>query len=120
MDILTRALTAIAVGSVGVVVILGGILWSVERFGGRRLRRVARPWVFLGPLGLIIGVLVVLPTIRTVYLAFMDRAGREFVGVENLVWAFTSDTALIALRNNVLWVVVVTGLTVVKIGRAHV
>lgn len=113
MDILTRALTAIAFGSVGVVVILGGILWSVERFGGRRLRRVARPWVFLGPLGLIIGVLVVLPTIRTVYLSFMDRAGREFVGVENLIWAFTSDTALIALRNNVLWVVVVTGLTVV-------
>lgn len=113
MDIVTRALTAIAFGSVGVVVILGGVLWLVERFGGRRFKQAARPWVFLGPLGLIIGVLVVLPTLRTIYLSFMDRSGREFIGFENLLWAFTSDTALIALRNNVLWVVFVTSLTVV-------
>jgi len=113
MDIITRALTAIVFGSVGVVVVMGGALWLSERFGGRRLRQAVRPWVFLGPLGLILGLLVIIPTIRTVYLAFMDRAGREFVGFDNLIWAFTSDTALIALRNNVLWVVFVTGLTIV-------
>lgn len=112
METLSRAFVAILVGSVGVVVLLGALLWATERFMGGKARKVLRPWVFLGPLGLIIGVLVVVPTIRTLVLATMDRKGEEFVGLDNIVWAFTSDVAQVALRNNVLWVLVVSTLTI--------
>lgn len=113
MDILTRAFLAILIGSVGVVLGLGLILWASEKFARGKVRKALRPWIFLGPLGLVIGLLVVIPTVRTVVLAFMDRKGEEFVGLDNLIWAFTSETALIALRNNVLWVVFVSSATIV-------
>lgn len=111
MDVLTRAFLAILIGSLGVVLGLGFLLWANEKFVKGKLRRVLRHWIFLGPLALIIGLLVVTPTIRTVTLAFMDRKGEEFIGLENIIWAFTSETALIALRNNALWVLCVSSLT---------
>ncbi len=70
------------------------------------------PWLYLAPALLILGVFLVYPTLNTIYLSFLDRHSDEFVGLKNYKFAFTNKTMLIAFRNNLLWLVVFTSMTV--------
>ncbi len=106
--------TAIVV-LVGVPAVLIGYIYATElvlRFVPDRLRGRIRPWLWLLPALLFVAVFLVFPTIGTVIRAFQDKLGTEFVGFDNFVWFFGSSESLIALRNNAIWVVVLTLLTV--------
>jgi len=70
------------------------------------------PWLYLAPALLILGVFLVYPTINTIYLSFLDRHSDAFVGLANYKFAFTNKTMLIAFRNNLLWLIVFTSVTV--------
>jgi alpha-glucoside transport system permease protein len=50
--------------------------------------------------------------LNTLWLSFGNANGTEFVGVDNYLYLFTSPANLIAFRNNVLWLVFVTGFVV--------
>lgn len=63
--------------------------------------------VFLVPASLFLLIGLVYPTIRTLMMAFMDSDSKEFVGVENFVWAFTMPEILIVLKNTAIWVLLV-------------
>ena len=52
------------------------------------------------------------PTIGTLVRSFQNRAGTEFVGLNNYAWFFGNSAALSALKNNVIWLVLLTTLTV--------
>jgi alpha-glucoside transport system permease protein len=45
-------------------------------------------------------------------LSFLDKDGEAFVGLDNYSFAVTNDIMLTAFRNNVIWLVVGTALTV--------
>jgi alpha-glucoside transport system permease protein len=77
-----------------------------------RMRIRLRPWVWLAPAIGFLGVFLVYPTIYTLYLSFLDRTSNEFVGVDNYVYFLTTSDTLIALRNNVIWLVLLTFLAV--------
>lgn len=62
--------------------------------------------VFLAPALLLLAVFVLYPTGYSVVRSLFDARGEEFVGLGNYVTAFTDERTLIALRNNVIWVVV--------------
>ncbi len=66
------------------------------------------PWLYLAPALLILGVYLVYPIAGTVYYSFFDKRSEKFVGLANYAWALTSKTMLIALRNNLLWLVFFT------------
>lgn len=83
----------------------------LDKVATEKAARRVRPWLFIGPLVLIMGLLVVVPTLRTLYLAFRDAEGQAFVGFENLLWAISSDDSIVVLRNNALWVALVTAVT---------
>src|SRR4029077_3184832 len=55
---------------------------------------------------------LVYPTIGTIIHSFQNTAGTKFVGLDNFVYFFTSPTTLGALKNNVLWVILLTLFTV--------
>jgi alpha-glucoside transport system permease protein len=76
------------------------------------VRETVRPFVFVGPALVILTVYLVFPVVRTVYLSFLDGRSEVFVGLENYAFALTSSDMLIALRNNILWIVFVTGFVV--------
>jgi alpha-glucoside transport system permease protein len=61
--------------------------------------------LFLAPALLLMAVFLVYPTAYSVVRSLFDARG-DFAGVDNYVTAFTDDRTLIALRNNVIWVVV--------------
>ena len=55
------------------------------------------------------GAYLVFPALRTFYISFFfDNRSENFVGLQNYIFAFTDPDMLIAFRNNVLWLVLVT------------
>ncbi len=111
LSLILRALLAILVGSVGVIAVFYGLNLLVERLP-KRLRLALLPWVYVGPSVLLLGAYLVLPTLRTFYISFFGNRSEEFVGLKNYIFAFTDPDMLIAFRNNLLWLVLVTGISV--------
>ncbi|MEW6566600.1 MAG: sugar ABC transporter permease [Chloroflexota bacterium] len=101
------ALLAIVVG-VGGTVALFLVLEALIGFLPERAQPRLRPWIYVGPLLLLLGFYLVYPTVNTLYLSFFDERSERFVGLANYIWSFTSDAMRIAFRNNILWLVLLT------------
>ncbi len=63
------------------------------------------PFVFIGPAVLIMGWYLLLPTVRSAYLSFLDKGSKAFVGFDNYIYLFTDETMLTAIRNTGIWLV---------------
>src|SRR5438552_16932795 len=79
----------------------------------KRSQPSLRPCVWAGPAILIVGLILVYPMIGTIIRRIFDRGGSKFVGLDNFVRMLTDNGVLIALRNNVYWLVLYTGLVLV-------
>lgn len=106
------------IGIVAMVVGVGGVWmlyistnYLIERLP-IRLRDALRPYLFVGPAMFVLTVFLVYPALNTIYLSFMGPRSDTFVGLRNYIFAFTNPDMLVALRNNVLWIVLVTGISV--------
>ncbi|WP_424102327.1 carbohydrate ABC transporter permease [Moorena producens] len=69
-------------------------------------------WVYLAPALALLTAYLILPTLNTIYISFLDKRSQNFVGLDNYIFAFTNPSMAIAFRNNVLWLVLVTGFSV--------
>lgn len=105
------AIVALIIGVVGVwaLYLVTDNLVSILPEG---IRETVRPFVFVGPALVILTVYLVYPVALTVYLSFFGPRSEEFVGLANYAFALTSDDMLLALRNNVLWLIFVTSFVV--------
>ncbi|MBU2993376.1 sugar ABC transporter permease [Octadecabacter sp. 1_MG-2023] len=79
---------------------------------GRNINRreMIRPWIFLFPAMLGLGLYLAYPVFATLRLSFLERGAGDvytFVGFKNYVQMFAEDKFMEALRNNILWLVVV-------------
>ncbi|PZQ52583.1 MAG: alpha-glucoside ABC transporter permease [Rhodovulum sulfidophilum] len=76
---------------------------------GRNINRanLIRPWLFLAPALLALGVYLVYPVIESVWLSLHDRSGQNFVGASNYVWMLNDPTFRESMLNNLLWLLVV-------------
>ena len=104
-----KALIAVVALTIGI----GGV-WGMFYAGDgvvdalpRRLRDAVRPWLFVGPAILIVGIYIVFPAVRTIWISFFDRTSRVFVGLANYAFIITDADMLLVLRNTLLWVVLV-------------
>ncbi|MBJ9989039.1 carbohydrate ABC transporter permease [Paenibacillus sp. S28] len=104
---LLTAVLAVLWGVLGVYLIYYTFTWAVEKFPDRISRSVL-PYVFIGPAVLVLGWLLVLPALRTLYLSFFNASSDKFVGLGNYVAIFSDRLLATALRNNLLWVFVGT------------
>ncbi len=66
-----------------------------------------RPWLFLGPALLVLGVYLVYPVVDSVRLSFFGRTGEDFVGLANYRWALGDAEFRQSIFNNLLWLIVV-------------
>src|SRR5258708_18805912 len=109
-----RLITAIIV-LVGVPASVIGYVFVVEQVlrlvPGKRQASI-RPWLWLLPALLFLFVFLVYPTINTIVLSFEDKFSKTFVGLNNYSYFFTSPDTLISLRNNIIWLVLLTFLAV--------
>ena len=67
-----------------------------------------RPWLFVFPVIFVAGVYYVYPVFETLRLSLTDRdLGGAFVGLANFYEMFSQKRFLEAMRNNILWLIVV-------------
>ncbi|RKP57259.1 sugar ABC transporter permease [Cohnella endophytica] len=97
------AALAIVWGVGGVYFIYWSFNWVIEQYSDAWKRRI-QPYLFVGPAFLLLGWLLLLPTVRTLYMSFLDASSEKFVGFANYGAIFTNRLLLTALRNNLLWV----------------
>jgi alpha-glucoside transport system permease protein len=80
---------------------------SASRLRKENFKSSVRPWLFLGPALLLLGVYLFYPLFETFRLSFFDATGETFVGLSNYRWVFADQNFLITIRNNFLWLLVV-------------
>lgn len=77
------------------------------------VRSSIRPWLFLAPALLLLGVYLLYPLIETFRLSFYDSTDSNFVGLANYRWVFVDQNFLITIRNNFMWLLVVPTLATI-------
>ncbi|MCK4543269.1 MAG: sugar ABC transporter permease [Spirochaetales bacterium] len=96
-----------------VTLLLIGYVYLVENTIGKRkkLKRIT-PWFWIAPALILLLVFLIYPVINTIYLSFQNANSTEFVGFANYKYIFTDEKMLTPLKNNLLWLVFFTGVTV--------
>jgi alpha-glucoside transport system permease protein len=113
----SRLVTALIV-VVGVPATLFGYIVVVERvlrFLPERQQPRLRPWLWLLPALALLALFLVYPTIATAVRSFQDKniANPQFIGLANYQYFFSTGDTLVALRNNVIWLVLLTVFVVI-------
>ncbi len=86
----------------------------VERLPGQWEHRV-KPFVFVGPAVLIIGLFLIYPTVQTLIYSFANDDSTEWVGFQNYTDLLGSEAFRRTLLNTLLWIIIVPA-TVVILG----
>ncbi len=114
MEVLARILDVILAITLGCGGVIG--LFYLANYGINALPKPWSsrflPWVYIAPAMVMLAAYLILPSIQTIYLSFFDARSQNFVGLKNYIFAFTDSGMLLAFRNNILWLVLVTGISV--------
>lgn len=106
-----NALIAVVLGVGGTIAFFWLANQLVERMSERWEQRL-KPYVFIGPALLLVGVFLVYPAVNTIYISFLDDRSERFVGLDNYAAMVTDQGLRSALLNNLLWIVVVPSVSV--------
>ncbi len=79
---------------------------------GAKWLSILKSWLWIAPAVLCIVVFLFYPMLNTIWLSFFSNDSSRFVGLANYVYIFTDAGMLEVLRNNLLWLVLGTLLTV--------
>lgn len=107
-----NALIAVLLGCGGVIGLFYGANLLVERLFPNRIRGQILPWLYLAPAILVLTAYLILPTVFTLYVSFLDERSQTFVGISNYTSLLADKVMWEAFRNNILWLVLVTGISV--------
>ncbi|MFV0292423.1 MAG: carbohydrate ABC transporter permease [Paracoccus sp. (in: a-proteobacteria)] len=120
MELLWLAVSTIAIGVFGCVawfwgsnLLLDTLLPPRGPNAGDNIRRagVIRPWLFLGPAILFLGIYLVYPVINSFWLSLHDAGGDDFVGGDNYTWLLKDAKFRESMVNNLFWLLVVPALS---------
>jgi alpha-glucoside transport system permease protein len=112
-DLLT-ALQAVIAG----IAITALIYWLLNLLIHRlpeRTKKKVEPYVFIGPVLLLIGIFIVIPTIQSVRLSFMEEeidGSTTWVGFQNFKDLFAEEYFPNMVVNNLMWIAIVPFMTV--------
>jgi len=111
-QVLTVQLPTLLVVVIGVPAVLAGYIVGLELLVRRlpdRARPAVRPWIWVAPALLFVAFFLVYPAIDTIRYSLLDNHG-AFIGLANYGTILTDTTVLVAIRNNLYWLVLYTGL----------
>ena len=66
-----------------------------------------RALIFIAPAFFVLIVFIIYPVLETVRLSFFDKYGREFVGLNNYIWAVKDPEFRRGILNNLGWLLIV-------------
>ena len=111
---LFTALQAVVAG-IAITALLYFFLNKLIHLFPERVKRKVEPYIFIGPVLLLIGLFVIWPTLQSVRLSFMEEAidgSTTWVGVQNFKDLFAEDYFFDMVINNLMWIAIVPILTV--------
>lgn len=111
MEEVLNGLLAIVAGVGGALLLYWALNALVERLPAKWEQRL-KPYVFIGPALVVLGVFLVWPAVRTVILSFFGADAEQFVGLDNYANLFTEPDNREAIVNTILWVLIVPALSV--------
>jgi alpha-glucoside transport system permease protein len=83
--------------------------FAIRRLPGRAPARI-RPWLWVGPALILVAIFLVYPGIATIWISLIDPHTQQFSGLSNYAQVLGDNATLVAIRNNILWLVLYTGL----------
>lgn len=112
-DLLT-ALQAVVAG-IAITALSYWLMNKVIHLLPEKIKKKVEPFIFIGPVLLLIGVFIVIPTVQSIRLSFMLEeidGSTTFVGLQNYRELIGSEYFASMVINNLMWIVIVPILTV--------
>ena len=103
---------------IGGIAITALIYWLLNLLIHRlpeKIKKKVEPYVFIGPVLILIGIFIVVPTIQSVRLSFMEEeidGSTTWVGLQNFKDLFAEEYFPSMVVNNLMWIAIVPLLTV--------
>ncbi|MBA4492162.1 sugar ABC transporter permease [Paracoccus sp. S1E-3] len=119
MELLLLAVGTIAVGVLGCMAWFWGSNFVLDQLlpprgpkAGDNIRRAGliRPWLFLGPAILFLGVYLVYPVLNSIWLSMFNGSSTEYVGGSNYAWLAQDAKFRESMINNFFWLLIVPAL----------
>ena len=120
MELFWLAISTILIGVFGCVAWFWGSNMILDRIypprgpnAGDNIRKAGqiRPWLFLGPAILFLGVYLVYPIFDSLWRSVHNARGTDFVGGSNYAWLLNDGKFRESMRNNLVWLLVVPALS---------
>ncbi|HEX6246261.1 MAG TPA: sugar ABC transporter permease [Nocardioidaceae bacterium] len=108
---LVQGIIAVLAGVIGAALIFYFINMVVEGLP-TRLSEGVIPYAFLLPAMLLIGVMLVYPTVQTINFSFANADSDAYVGFQNYIDIFGNSEFRNSILNNLLWLLIVPAVTV--------
>ena len=112
-DLLT-ALQAVIAGIAITALIYWLLNLLIHRFP-EKIKKKVEPYVFIGPVLFLIGAFIVIPTLQSIRLSFMEEeidGSTTWVGLQNFKDLFAEEYFPKMVINNLMWIAIVPLLTV--------
>ena len=121
MSPILQGIVTIIIGVVGCVGYFVGSNWVLDKVifparGASAARNISRantirPWLFLAPAIIALGLYLVYPVIGSFWRSLFDRSGDSFIGLGNYMDLAQEGTFRVAVVNNILWAIFVPAAT---------
>jgi alpha-glucoside transport system permease protein len=112
MERLVMALVVIVGVPAATVAYVAAVEWLMKRISYSLASKI-RPWLWLAPALLLLAFYLIYPSFNTARISFMDADSTEYVGLDNYGFAVTNPDMISAFKNNILWLILFTGGTVI-------
>ena len=112
-DLLTAAQAVI--GGIAITALIYWLLNLLIHRLPEKIKKKVEPYVFIGPVLILIGIFIVIPTIQSVRLSFMEEeidGSTTWVGLQNFKDLFAEEYFPNMVVNNLMWIAIVPVMTV--------
>jgi alpha-glucoside transport system permease protein len=112
-DLLTAAQAVI--GGIAITALIYWLLNLLIHRLPEKIKKKIEPYVFIGPVLILIGIFIVIPTIQSIRLSFMEEeidGSTTWVGLQNFKDLFAEEYFPSMVVNNLMWIAIVPLLTV--------
>jgi alpha-glucoside transport system permease protein len=92
--------------AIGAAAVLGLIFFFLDKRAKNGAGSLFQLFGFLTPAILLLIVGLIVPTIQTMFQAFMNSRGTTFIGFDNFVWIFSQPQNVRVIVNTIIWVLV--------------
>jgi alpha-glucoside transport system permease protein len=98
---------------VAIALLAGALLFFADYRSRAGTGYVFQLIIFMAPAAVLILVGLIYPALSTIFQSFLDKTGKQFVGLENYVWVFTNPDGFWSVINTLIWAALAPTISIV-------